>query len=52
MTLDEAIEVLKEMYETALKMPFVFNPIAWALYQTWKVADIKGRRRDDQSGSD
>lgn len=47
MTIDDAIKTLKEMYETALKMPLVFNPVAWALYQTWKVYDIKGRKKEE-----
>lgn len=37
MTLDKAIETLKKMYEAALKMPFVFDPLAWALRGTWKL---------------
>lgn len=37
MTLDKAIETLKKMYEAALKMPFVFDPLAWALCGTWKL---------------
>lgn len=44
--LNDVIETLKQMYETALKMPFVFNPIAWALHQTWKVYDIKGKKKE------
>lgn len=47
MTIDDAIKTLKDMYEIAQKMPFVFNPVAWALYQTWKVYDLKGKKREE-----
>lgn len=42
MTLEKAIEILKTEYEKAKKLKWVYNPIAYALYQTWKKAD--GRR--------
>lgn len=37
--LDKVIEVLKEQYEKAKKIGWVRNPIAYALYQTWKIFD-------------
>lgn len=37
--LDRAIEMLRVQYEKALQMEFVRNPLAYALYQTWKIID-------------
>ena len=37
--LDKAIKVLKEQYEKAKKIGWIINPIAYALYQTWKIFD-------------
>lgn len=39
--LDEVIEDLKRYYKDALEQNcltpgFIHNPLAWALYQTWK----------------
>ena len=39
MTLEKAIELLKREYERAKGLEFVHNPLAWALYRVWKVAD-------------
>ena len=40
--LNKAIKVLKEQYEKSKKNPWVRNPIAYALYQTWKIFDDRG----------
>lgn len=49
MTLEQAIEMLKTEYERAIKLDFVINPIAYALYQVWKKADRKrGRPKNDR----
>ena len=37
--LNKAIKTLKEQYEKAKKIGWVQNPIAYALYQTWKIFD-------------
>lgn len=37
--LAKAIKVLTEQYEKAKKMDWVRKPIAYALYQTWKIFD-------------
>ena len=37
--LDKAINILKEQYEKAKKLSWVKNPLAYALYQTWKIFD-------------
>lgn len=39
MTLEQAIAILRRQYEEAKKLPYVKNPLAWALYHTWKIAD-------------
>lgn len=44
--LAKAVQLLEREYERAKRLEFVYNPIAYALYQTWKVADKKkGKRR-------
>ena len=41
-TLDDAIETLRKQYERAKKLDFVKNPLAYALYHTWKLYDGRG----------
>lgn len=44
MTLEDAIEMLKSEYEKAKDKKWIINPLAYALFQTWKKADrTKGR---------
>lgn len=38
-TLEVAIELLKEEYERAKSLEYVRNPLAFALYHTWKKID-------------
>ena len=38
-TIDRAVEILREEYEKAFKNPVIRNPVAYALYKTWKRAD-------------
>lgn len=38
---DKVIEDLKKNYETAKRLSFVNDPVAYALYQTWKEYDGK-----------
>ena len=40
MTLKTAIQMLEFEYERAKKLEFIHNPLAWALYQVWKKADV------------
>ena len=44
MTLDRAIELLKQNYDRAINNPTVRNPVAWALYKTWRAADSKEKK--------
>ena len=39
MTLEKAIEMLKAEYEEAKKQEWVLNPLAYALYHTWRQVD-------------
>ncbi len=44
MTIEEAIDILRQEYEKAKQNPFVQYPIAYALYQTWKQVDRKNSK--------
>ena len=37
--LDKAIQFLREQYERAERIDAINNPLAWALYQTWRHVD-------------
>lgn len=39
MELEKAIEILRAEYERAVKLEWVHNPVAYALYQAWKKVD-------------
>ena len=39
MRIETAEKKLREEYERAKKMEYVRDPVAWALYQVWKMAD-------------
>lgn len=41
MTLDKAIKRLEIEYQKACKLEFVRNPLAYALYKVWRMADKK-----------
>ena len=45
--LDRAVSILTKNYENAKRLKFVYNPIAWALYYTWKYFD-KHRNRGEE----
>ena len=51
MTLKEAIEMLTIRYTYASSQKWCNNPLAWALYQTWKEADRCGDMSDEQDDS-
>lgn len=36
-----AVEILKEEYEKTKNNPYIYNPIAWALYHAWKRIDSR-----------
>lgn len=39
MTLEKAIKTLGTEYERAKRLKWIKNPVAYALYQVWKIAD-------------
>ena len=39
MTLEKAIELIRIEYANALKLKHIKKPLAYALYQVWKIAD-------------
>jgi hypothetical protein len=41
MTLEESKALLDEEYERAQRLEYVHDPIAYALYQVWKKADME-----------
>lgn len=43
MNIDKAIKLLQEYYEKGQTLQYVRDPLAWALYQVWKIADSKAR---------
>jgi hypothetical protein len=47
MTYKQAKERLDKEYKLALEQPFVRDPVAYAMFQTWKAADLD--RKDGKS---
>lgn len=41
MTIEKAKREIEKYYIRATKMKHIHNPIAWALYQVWRMADIE-----------
>lgn len=46
MSIEEAIEILKEEYKKANELPFVWSPIAYAMHEAWKRVDREERKND------
>lgn len=44
MKLEAAFDLLRKEYVKALKNDFVRDPLAYALYRTWKIVDTYGRK--------
>ena len=38
-TLDDAVELLKQKYEYALRQKWINSPLCWALFHTWSEVD-------------
>ena len=52
MTLEKAKKMLEEEYEWAKKLEWVEHPLAYALYHTWRRAEIEEeneRTNDEQA---
>lgn len=47
MTLEEAKALIDEEYERAKRLEYVINPLAYALYQVWKKADVRSVQQTD-----
>jgi hypothetical protein len=45
MTLEEAIEIVREEYQKAIDLPWVWSPIAYAMYEAWKRVDNAERQK-------
>lgn len=45
MTLEETIKLLESEYERAKHLDFVINPITYALYKVWRMADRRKKVR-------
>lgn len=45
-TLDQAIKLLREKFESAERDSHVFDPVSYALYHTWREVDEKNRREN------
>ena len=48
MTLEKVIEQLKKNYELALQNKSIKHKTAWALYITWKWADMQEKEEEDE----
>lgn len=51
MTLDRAIGILKEEYQKALGLRWVWSPIAYAMYQSWKRVDEAEQKESEGAES-
>lgn len=47
MTLEQAKKMLEEEYERAKKLEWIERPLAYALYHTWRRAEIEERRKEN-----
>lgn len=53
MTLEQAYKVLQLNYQEAVSMPNVVrNPVAWALYRTWREADAAVEKTSQKGRGD
>lgn len=48
MTLEKAKKMLEEEYEWAKKLEWVERPLAYALYHTWRRAEIEEGKKGEQ----
>lgn len=39
MDIEKAINLLRKEYEKVVHSPYIRNPLAYALYSVWKIAD-------------
>lgn len=48
MTVEKAIRLLGVEYARAKRLTYVRNPIAYALYQVWKMADSQSKNQESE----
>ena len=48
--LDKAIKYLREQYARAQRIEDIRNPLAWALYQTWRHVDEPPQEHEEKGG--
>ena len=46
MTIAKALKTVRAKYEWAKETPYINDPVAWALYQTWKEAEAKPKKKN------
>ena len=46
MTFEKAIKILITQLGEARRNTLIRKPLAWALYQTWKIVDAKEKERE------
>lgn len=44
MNMEQAVRALHDNYQRALKNHTIDNPMAWALYKTWRMADKERKK--------
>lgn len=52
MRIATAHQILDKYYEIAQTTEMVRDNVAWALYQTWRCADLKRMRREERGEKD
>ena len=48
MRIERALKTVRAKYEWAKETPYINDPVAWALYQTWKEAEEKPKRKKSE----
>lgn len=46
----QVAQKIEEFYLKAKERQDIYNPMAWAIYQTWKIYNEKGKRNEIHSG--
>ena len=48
MSIEEAIRLLRAQYEKDKQCAWIYNPVAHALYEVWKKADVQPKFKKQQ----
>lgn len=46
MTIGKALELVAREYDKAKAQEWIHNPVAWALYIIWKIADTEEKQNE------